>query len=168
MWESQAEVCLGIIGRTISCKRYSWWSVITTTNRSSWLQPCSRIQLALIRLCASTRWLFCQCGGAPCSGSQEMCFCCNGWSSNVTHRKIGGISVENELERLWKDKILRNLHNNALVDEPVSKSVLCHCNGAGAHPAFIQASEVKKYENAMTLVAMAITGEQWGQCCSGR
>jgi hypothetical protein len=38
--------------------------------------------------------------------------------------KIGGITVENELERLWKDKILSNLHNNASVDEPVSKSVL--------------------------------------------
>ncbi len=77
--------------------------------------------------------------------------------------KNGGITVENELKRLWKDKILSNLHNNALVDEPVSKSVLCHRNGAGAHPAFIQGSEVKKYENAMTLVAMAITGEQWGK-----
>jgi hypothetical protein len=70
--------------------------------------------------------------------------------------------VENELEWLWKDEILSNLHNNASVDEPVSKSVLCHCNGAGAHPDFFRASEQKKYENAMTLVAMAITGEQWG------
>ena len=78
-------------------------------------------------------------------------------------QKIGGITVENELEWLWKDKIL-----SASVDEPVSKSVLCHRNGAGAHPAFIRESEVKKYENAMTLVAMAITGEQWGQFCSGR
>ncbi len=77
--------------------------------------------------------------------------------------KIGGITVENELDRLWKDKILSNLHDNASVDEPVSKSVLCHRNGSGAHPAFIQASEVKKYENGMTLVAMAITGEQWGR-----
>ncbi len=68
--------------------------------------------------------------------------------------------MENELELLWKDKILSNFHNNASVDEPVSRSVLCHRNGAGAHPAFIQASEVKKYENDMTLVAMAITGEQ--------
>ncbi len=76
---------------------------------------------------------------------------------------IGGITMENELEWLWKDKILSNHHKNASVDEPVSKSVLCHHNGAGAHPAFIRASEQKKYENAMTLVAMAITGEQWGQ-----
>ncbi len=81
----------------------------------------------------------------------------------MLHRKNGGITVENELERLWKDKILSNLHNNASVDKPVLKSVLCYCNGAGAHPAFIRASEQKKYENAMTLVAMAITGEQWGQ-----
>ncbi len=40
--------------------------------------------------------------------------------------KSGGITVENELEWLWKDKILSNLHNNASVDEPVLKSVLCH------------------------------------------
>ncbi len=78
-----------------------------------------------------------------------------------TQKKIDGITVENELEQLCKDKLLSNLHKNASVDEPVSKSVLCHRNGAGAHPAFIRASEVKKYENAMTLVAMAITGEQW-------
>jgi hypothetical protein len=51
-----------------------------------------------------------------------MCICCNGWSSNVTHRKNGGINVESETERLWKDEILSNLHNNALVDEPVLKS----------------------------------------------
>ena len=71
--------------------------------------------------------------------------------------------MENELEWLWKDKTLSNLHNNASVDEPVLKSVPFHHNGAGAHLAFIRASEQKKYENAMTLVAMAITGKQWGQ-----
>ncbi len=30
--------------------------------------------------------------------------------------------MESETERLWKDEILSNLHNNALVDEPVLKS----------------------------------------------
>ncbi len=49
---------LASLAGTISCKRYSWGSAFTTTNRSSWLQPCSRIQPALNRLCASTRRFF--------------------------------------------------------------------------------------------------------------
>ena len=78
--------------------------------------------------------------------------------------KIGGITVSSELERLYKESILRSLFDNAPAGKPVSKLVLCSSNsGMRAHPAFTAASEEKRYWSAMTLVAISTTDDQWGK-----
>ena len=78
--------------------------------------------------------------------------------------KIGGITVSSELERLYKESILRSLFDSAPADKPISKLVLCSCNsGVRAHPAFTAASEEKRYWSAMTLVAISTTDDQWGK-----
>jgi hypothetical protein len=78
--------------------------------------------------------------------------------------KVGGITVSSELERLYKESILRSLFDSAPADKPVSKLVLCSSNsGVQAHPAFTAASEEKRYWSAMTLVAISTTDDQWGK-----
>jgi hypothetical protein len=81
---------------------------------------------------------------------------------NINTEKIGGITVSSELERLYNNTTLKSLFDNAPSDKPVSKSVLCsRTSGVRAHPAFLAARGEKKYENAMTLVAMSIGNEEW-------
>jgi len=82
---------------------------------------------------------------------------------------VGGITVSDELERLWKSKVLVNKSKELKGDEVLSKEVLftrIHTSVHG-HPTFKNASEMSKYDAGMSFVALAISDDDWKKLCAG-
>lgn len=80
-----------------------------------------------------------------------------------TCENVGGITVSDELERLWKTGAFSTLKSK-LADDDASRKALfdrSHAHSVPIHPAFIQNSEMATYECGMTLVAMAIESDEW-------
>ena len=88
------------------------------------------------------------------------------------HSKVSGITVQDELRRLWKGDIIRKKTKKIVgyQEESLSKRAIFdrqHPMFVGFHPDFEKKSEVSKYQNNMTLVAMALEKYQWNAMVAG-
>ena len=82
---------------------------------------------------------------------------------------VGGITVSDELERLWKSKVLVNKSKELKGDEVLSKEVLFTRIHTSVHgnPTFKNASEMSKYDNGMSFKALAVCHDNWMKLCAG-
>ena len=74
---------------------------------------------------------------------------------------VDRITAQDELKRLWKGDIIRKKMKETVGYQKVlvpKRAIFDrqHLMFIGVHPAFEQKSEVIKYQNTMTLVAMEI------------
>jgi hypothetical protein len=82
--------------------------------------------------------------------------------------KVGGVTISKELERLWNEGIIQK-RKLAAHGVDVEKKILydrAQHLFVGHHPAFA-GNEASSYENGMTVVAMAITKQQWDSILEG-
>ena len=83
--------------------------------------------------------------------------------------KVGGISVAEELKRMWNANVLSKKSEELEGEEVLSKEVLftrTHTQ-SHTHPVFKAASEMANYDRGMSFVAMAISDEDWKKLCAG-
>ena len=90
----------------------------------------------------------------------------------IYHSMVGGINVQDKLERLWRGDIIRNKMKQTVGDQevPVPKGFIFDCKQTmfvGVHPAFEQKLEISKYGNSMTPVSMVIEKYQWNFMVAG-
>jgi hypothetical protein len=82
---------------------------------------------------------------------------------------LGGISVADELERMWEKDVLLKKSKELEGGEVLSKEVLfkrIHTQ-SHAHPTFKAAGHMAAYDKGMSVVAMAISTEDWKKLCAG-
>ena len=89
------------------------------------------------------------------------------------HSTLGEITVQDELELFFKGDIFRNKMKETVVyqEVPVPKRDVFnrrHPMFVRIHPDFDQKLEGSKYQNAMTLVSIAIEKYQWNIMVSGK
>lgn len=79
----------------------------------------------------------------------------------VATEAVGGITISDEIERLLRSKVVKNLKGNT-ADNAFKRTNLYSGRGEppiGVHPLF--GKEKARYRNAMKMVAMSITVDQW-------
>jgi hypothetical protein len=83
----------------------------------------------------------------------------DGVQNTATEDKVGGITVSNELERMWKEGYLSKMREDLEGEETLSKEVLFmrQYTDLYGHPAFKKGGEMAKYDKGMSFVAIAIT-----------
>jgi hypothetical protein len=82
--------------------------------------------------------------------------------------KVGGVTISKELERLWNEGIIQK-RKLAAHGVDIEKKILydrAQHLFVGHHPAFA-GNEASSYENGMTVVAIAITKQQWDSILEG-
>ena len=81
----------------------------------------------------------------------------------ISQEKVGGVTVKNELNRLLTENIVKSLKDTAPSSDSLSRAILYGGKGGeppiGINPLFRQ--EMARYRNAMKLIAMSLTKEQW-------
>jgi hypothetical protein len=94
----------------------------------------------------------------------------DGVQNTATEDKVGGITVSNELERMWKEGYLSKMREDLEGEETLSKEVLFmrQYTDLYGHPAFKKGGEMAKYDKGMSFVAIAITDDDWGELCAGK
>ena len=85
---------------------------------------------------------------------------------------VSGITVQDELERIWKEyHRKRSSSEEEARDTPSlpSKNALYKTNYllCGVHPAFVQFKEAARYCKGMTIVAIAMSKEEWASLLAG-
>ena len=81
----------------------------------------------------------------------------------ISQEKVGGVTVKNELIRLLTENIVKSLKDTAPSSDSLSRTILYGGKAGeppiGINPLFRQ--EMARYRNAMKLIAMSLTNEQW-------
>uniref|UniRef100_A0A7S0TGB4 Uncharacterized protein n=1 Tax=Skeletonema marinoi TaxID=267567 RepID=A0A7S0TGB4_9STRA len=86
---------------------------------------------------------------------------------DISTTKVGGITVSMELERMWKEEVLAKKSKELKGEEVLSKEVLFKRSHTSLHmhTAFKQSSEMAKYDAGMTIVALAVSDDDWKKLC---
>lgn len=93
----------------------------------------------------------------------------DGVQNVLEEKKVGAITVEEELERMWNERVLSKKREELNGAEVPSKEVLftrIHTDVHG-NPTFKAGSEMSKYDAGMSFVAMAISDNDWKKLCTG-
>ena len=88
---------------------------------------------------------------------------------HIAFKKLGKITVVDELERMWKEDVLLKKSKELDGEEVLSKEVLFRRAHTQLHanPTFKAAGQMAAYEKGMSFVAMAISDEDWKKLCAG-